>query len=170
MVGLESLDLSKCGENVTDSGVMAISQLPSIRSLDLSWLINVTDISLFRIAIYCLELIEICLAGCKAITGSGLDAFAHHQTLESLDLSSCPNISWNDVECVGPTLMMIKILLLSKSIRTQMPEALRGLIQNMVSIILYCGWIKGIINLYGCNHGLFCFISQGEETMLAYYQ
>lgn len=122
MVGLEFLDLSKCAENVTDSGVVAISQLPSTRSLQLSWLINVTDISLFQIGIKCLKLNAIYLAGCKAITRRGLRAFSYHRTLESLDLSSCPNISWNDVERVAPSLMMVENLELSESIKTQMPE------------------------------------------------
>lgn len=77
---------------------------------------------MFQIARNCLKLNAIYLAGCKAITGRGLRAFAHHRTLESLDLSSCPNIYWNDVERVAPTLMMIENLELSKSIKTQMLE------------------------------------------------
>ncbi|GJZ07881.1 leucine-rich repeat, cysteine-containing subtype protein [Tanacetum coccineum] len=124
---LRHLSLSKCtpvGRMSHDYGVVAIaiSQLPSIRSLQLSWLINVTDISLFQIARNCIKLNAIYLAGCKAITSRGLHAFAHHSTLESIDLSSCPNISWNDVERVAPTWMMIENLELSETIKTQMPE------------------------------------------------
>ena len=79
MSSLSILDLSKCGVNVTDSGVVAIAQSrPSIKGLKLSWLINVTDISLFCIASMCLKLTMIHLSGSEAITRKGLRAFAHH--------------------------------------------------------------------------------------------
>nr|GEV74215.1 zinc finger, CCHC-type [Tanacetum cinerariifolium] len=50
MVNPTHLSLSKYGVNITDSGIMALSQLSNIEWLDLSWFINVTDISLSQIA------------------------------------------------------------------------------------------------------------------------
>ncbi|PWA54545.1 Leucine-rich repeat, cysteine-containing subtype [Artemisia annua] len=69
MVNLTQLSLSKCGVNITDSGI-ALSQIPNIEALNLSWLINVTDISLSHIASNCKKLEHMDLQGCDAITGA----------------------------------------------------------------------------------------------------
>ncbi|GJY34998.1 leucine-rich repeat, cysteine-containing subtype protein [Tanacetum coccineum] len=97
MVQLTVLTLSKCGVNVTDFGISAISKIPNIERLVLSWLINVTNTSLFDIANNCLNLRELDLTGCQAITSEGLHAFADHPTLLRLLLYACHNISWEFV-------------------------------------------------------------------------
>lgn len=113
MAELGDLDLSKCGVNVTDSGILSVSEISNIKKLDLSWLINVTDTSLFTIASTCLKLKTINFSGCVLITGEGLRAFAHHPTLEALDIFSCCNISWEDVVLIGLTCMRLNRLGLS---------------------------------------------------------
>ncbi|KAK9060223.1 hypothetical protein SSX86_020927 [Deinandra increscens subsp. villosa] len=123
MVGLTHLNLSKCGVHVTDAGIAALlSQLTNIEILDLSWLINVADISLLAIGSKCLKLKEINLNGCEAISAEGLRAFSGHQTLKRLTLFSCYNFSWEDVESVALTCVGLKYLGLMKSIKTPMPE------------------------------------------------
>ncbi|PWA89356.1 Leucine-rich repeat, cysteine-containing subtype [Artemisia annua] len=94
MVHLTALTLSKCGVNVTDSGISAISKIPNIERLVLSRLINVTNTSLFDIANNCLNLRVLDLSGCQAITSEGLRAFADHPTLSRLFLYGCCHISW----------------------------------------------------------------------------
>ena len=109
MVHLTALTLSKCGVNVTDSGISAISKIPNIESLVLSRLINVTNTSLFDIANNCLNLRELDLSGCQAITSEGLRAFTDHPTLSRLFLYACRHISWGffmfanftHLECIG---------------------------------------------------------------------
>ncbi|KAK1419988.1 hypothetical protein QVD17_29475 [Tagetes erecta] len=124
MVGLTELNLSKCGFNVTDSAIVTLfTQLVNIEILDLSWLINVTDISLLTIGSKCLKLQKIYLSGCEAITAEGLRAFTGHETLKRLSLFSCYNFSWEDVESVALTCMKLEYLGLMKSIKTPMPEA-----------------------------------------------
>ncbi|KAI3696481.1 hypothetical protein L1987_79498 [Smallanthus sonchifolius] len=123
MVHLIELNLSKCGVYVTDPVMLTLlSQLPNIEILDLSWLINVTDISLLAIGSKCFNLKEIYLSGCEAITAEGLLAFSGHEVLKRLVLFSCYNFSWEDVETVALTCIRLEYLGLMKRIKTPMPE------------------------------------------------
>ncbi|KAI3696483.1 hypothetical protein L1987_79501 [Smallanthus sonchifolius] len=123
IVGLTDLNLSKCGVHVTDTGIVALlSQLPNIEILDLSWLINVNDISLLAIGSKCLKLKEIYLSGCEAITTQGLRAFTGHEALKRLVLFSCYNFSWEDVELFALSCIRLEYLGLMKRIKTTMPE------------------------------------------------
>ncbi|GJZ44223.1 leucine-rich repeat, cysteine-containing subtype protein [Tanacetum coccineum] len=118
MAELGDLDLSKCGVNVTDTGILSVSEISNIRKLDLSWLINVTDTSLFNIASKCSKLEVIKISGCEAITGEGLRAFAHHPLLKTFDIFSCYNITWEDVVSVASTCMRLKCIRLSTRMRS----------------------------------------------------
>ena len=116
MVGLIRLDLSKCGDNITDSGILAIAKLQNIEILSLSWLINISDTSLFEIASNCLKLKTVDLNGCEAITGEGLRALANLPTLSYLRLHSCHKISWEDISSGAFT--RLQYIGLSKRIKT----------------------------------------------------
>ncbi|KAI3696484.1 hypothetical protein L1987_79502 [Smallanthus sonchifolius] len=130
MVSLTVLKLSKCGGHVTDTGIVAMSsQLQNIEILDLSWLINVTDISLLAISSNCTKLKDISLTGCKAITAEGLRAFTGHPTLERLVLFSCYNFSWEDVKLIALTCIKLEYLGIMKRIKTPMPESSQECIQ-----------------------------------------
>ncbi|PWA89353.1 Leucine-rich repeat, cysteine-containing subtype [Artemisia annua] len=122
MVILYHLVLSNCGVLNTDSGTLAISQIPNINTLHLLSSTNVTDISLSNIASTCKKLKFIYLLGCEAITGEGLRCFAHHPTLHCIKLYSCDNISWEDVELVVSTCPSLTIVGLSRRLKTPMPE------------------------------------------------
>ncbi|GJR61948.1 leucine-rich repeat, cysteine-containing subtype protein [Tanacetum coccineum] len=119
MTGLYYLSLSKCGVNITNVGVMAICQLPSLMVLNLSWLRNVTDTSLSHISSNCSKMNQIDFTGCKGITGKGLHALVHLRKLKTLKLFSCHNISWEDVKSFAVT-STIRIFGLSRSIKKQM--------------------------------------------------
>nr|GFA77490.1 hypothetical protein [Tanacetum cinerariifolium] len=114
---LGDLDLSKCGVNVTDTDILSVSEISNIRKLDLSWLINVTDTSLFNIASKCSKLEVIKISGCEAITDKGLRAFAHHPTLKTFDSY---NISWEDVVSVASTCMRLKCIGISTRMRSKL--------------------------------------------------
>nr|GEU85359.1 hypothetical protein [Tanacetum cinerariifolium] len=81
---LTYLNLSKCGVDVTDNGVLAVSHIQDIEKLDLSWLRNVTRDSLFHIANDCRELKEINLSGCNGVTREVLHDFANDSRVEKL--------------------------------------------------------------------------------------
>ncbi|GKD36405.1 leucine-rich repeat, cysteine-containing subtype protein, partial [Tanacetum coccineum] len=119
IVCLVSLDLSDCGVNITGS---QLYHIPNIEKLRLCRLIKLTDDALFGIA-KCLKLTELSLTGCKAITGKGLRAFAHHPTLAKLEVSACHNYSWEDVKSVALTSSNLRSLHLNRIIKRPMPEA-----------------------------------------------
>ncbi|GJT24791.1 leucine-rich repeat, cysteine-containing subtype protein [Tanacetum coccineum] len=126
MVGLDYLDLSKCGANVTNSGILAVSQIPNIGRLDLSWLINVTNTSLSNIASTCQKLEVISISGCEAITGEGLRAFAQHPSLKYLNMYLCYNFSWEDVVSVASTCICLVRLGLSKRMKELAPNTVKN--------------------------------------------
>ncbi|PWA33438.1 Leucine-rich repeat, cysteine-containing subtype [Artemisia annua] len=119
MVCLVSLDLSDCGVNINGS---QLSHITNIEDLSLCRLIKLTDDALFGIA-KCLKLTELNLTGCKAITGKGLRAFAHHRRLEKLEFSSCHNYYWGDVMSVALTTTSLRRLHLDMRIKRTVPEA-----------------------------------------------
>ncbi|KAJ0678509.1 putative leucine-rich repeat domain superfamily [Helianthus annuus] len=123
MAALTELSLSKCGVHVTNYAIAdVLSHLSNIEILDLSWLVNVTDISLLAIGSKCVKLQKIILTGCEAISAEGLQAFSGHQTLKRLELFSCYNFSWEDVESVALTCTKLEYLGLMKRIKTPTPE------------------------------------------------
>ncbi|CAK7353192.1 unnamed protein product [Dovyalis caffra] len=100
MCSLEELNLAECGPKVTDDGVIAVASIASLKRLNLSWLINVSDITLVAIAEKCRNLVALDLTGCEMITGAGIRAFGYHQCLDSLVMASCYNICGDDVDMV----------------------------------------------------------------------
>lgn len=100
MCSLEELSLADCGPNVTDIGGVAVASIRTLRRLVLSWLINVSDVTLSAIAANCKDLVALDLTGCGMITGLGLHGFSNHEHLESLVLTSCHNISEGDLRVV----------------------------------------------------------------------
>ncbi|KAJ0725792.1 putative leucine-rich repeat domain superfamily [Helianthus annuus] len=96
-----------------------LSHLSNIEILDLSWLINVTDISLLAVGSKCVKLQKFLLTGCEAISAEGLRAFSGHQTLKRLMLFSCYNFCWEDVESVALTCTKLEYL---KRIKMPTPE------------------------------------------------
>ncbi|GJU14344.1 leucine-rich repeat, cysteine-containing subtype protein [Tanacetum coccineum] len=93
---LETLYLDKC-DRITDYGVVALCELPSLKMLHLDFLINITDISLREIGSKCLKMLELSLEGCEKITSVGLQAFSDLHRLSSLTLVSCYKLSWKEV-------------------------------------------------------------------------
>ncbi|XP_065848677.1 F-box/LRR-repeat protein 4-like [Euphorbia lathyris] len=94
---LEELNLAECGPKVTDYGGLSIASIPTLKKLNISWLINISDITIVAIAEN-KNIVALDLTGCEMITGAGICAFAPHKCLESLVLASCYNISGNAVE------------------------------------------------------------------------
>ncbi|KAJ8751177.1 hypothetical protein K2173_016358 [Erythroxylum novogranatense] len=120
MCCLEELNLAECGPKVTDNGGMVVASIPSLKRLNLSWLINVSDITLVAIAENCEELVALVLTGCEMITGAGVRAFANHERLESLVLASCYSICGDDVEMVLKC-KTLKQIVLDKGLRMWIP-------------------------------------------------
>ena len=122
LVSLRTLNLSRCGANITDHGVVALCELPNLEILYLDFLTNITDISLLEIGRKCLKMWELSLMGCERITSVGLHALSDLHRLSYLTLVRCPRISWEEVKSTVLACQNIRYLSLSKSIKTQMPD------------------------------------------------
>ncbi|KAJ0493509.1 putative leucine-rich repeat domain superfamily [Helianthus annuus] len=125
---LSELNLSGC-DKISDHGIIYLSKMVGLIKLNISWLINITDISLLAIGSKCLKLQTVYLTGCEAITSEGLGAFNGHHTLKTLLLFSCYNFCWEDVESVALTCSRLEYLGLMKRIKTPMPESNEDFLQ-----------------------------------------
>ncbi|OAE31287.1 hypothetical protein AXG93_1962s1440 [Marchantia polymorpha subsp. ruderalis] len=119
---LQVLNLAECGPNVTDVGGTGIAGVTTLQSLNLAWLINVSDVSIITIAHHCVDMEELNLSGCELVTGTGLRAFAGHKKLRALTLSSCSNIHSDDVDATASSCLALHYLCLDRGLRPWMPE------------------------------------------------
>ncbi|KAK4419950.1 hypothetical protein Salat_2407900 [Sesamum alatum] len=97
---LEELDLAECGPKVTDiGGEMAVAAIRTLKRLNLSWLFNVSDVTVVALAQNCRHLEDLDLTGCKSVTGAGVRALSSHDSLKELLLVQCGyGISGDDLE------------------------------------------------------------------------
>lgn len=124
MCCLEELNLAECGPKVTDSGGLAVASIKTLKKLNFSWLINVSDITLVAIAENCNNLLAIDLTGLELITGVGVRALGNHECLESLVLASCYNIKVDDLDTVLAR-QSLRYIVLDKGLRIWIPAAMQ---------------------------------------------
>ncbi|KAL6344694.1 hypothetical protein AAG906_002600 [Vitis piasezkii] len=123
MCCLEELNLAECGPAVTDIGGVAVASIPTLKWLNLSWLINISDVTLTAIAEHSQKLMVLDLTGCELITGEGVRAFVDHESLEELVLVSCVNVFQSDVELLVLGSQSLKYIKLDKRLRMWIPIA-----------------------------------------------
>lgn len=121
MCCLEELNLAECGPAVTDIGGAAVAAIPNLKRLKLSWLINITDVTLTAIVQHCQKLTMLDLTGCEYITGEGVCSLLNQESLEELVLVSCINISPSDVELLVLGSRSLNYIMLDKSMRMWIP-------------------------------------------------
>ncbi|KAH7524175.1 hypothetical protein FEM48_Zijuj06G0091300 [Ziziphus jujuba var. spinosa] len=117
MSGLEELNLAECGPKITDIGGVAIAAIQSLKRLNLSWLVNVSDPTLVALAENCPVLANLDVTGCELVTGAGVRAFAGHGCLEVFVLPSCYNVNVLDVEHLAVGCRSLQIIVLDKGLR-----------------------------------------------------
>lgn len=108
---LEELNLAECGPKVTDTGCSAIAEIQTLRKLNLSWMVNVSDATVIALAEHSKNLVAVDFTGCELITGAGIRAFANHRSLEGLVLASCYNICADDLEYTARCKSLRRIVL-----------------------------------------------------------
>ncbi|XP_057822694.1 EIN3-binding F-box protein 1 [Cryptomeria japonica] len=131
---LQVLNLAECGPRVTDTGGVALGAVSSLESLNFSWLINISDVSLLAVAENCHNLKEINVTGCELITGFGVRSFARHKSLQVLILASCYNVYSDDIEQTVHECPTLLYLGLDKGLRRWIPDALLERIQGRCRI------------------------------------
>lgn len=131
---LQELDLAECGPKVTDFGGFATASIYNLKRLNLSWLINLSDATIISLAPNCVNLVEIDLTGCELITGSGVQAFAGHGSVEILVLASCFNVSLDDIVHVVFGCPTLRYVGLDKSLRGWMSSSAREQVAKLCKI------------------------------------
>eukprot|EP00252_Welwitschia_mirabilis_P002916 TRINITY_DN12923_c0_g1_i1.p1 TRINITY_DN12923_c0_g1~~TRINITY_DN12923_c0_g1_i1.p1 ORF type:complete len:364 (+),score=53.59 TRINITY_DN12923_c0_g1_i1:531-1622(+) len=127
---LQVLNLAECGPKVTDTGGVALGAVSALESINFSWLINISDVSLVAIAENCHNLKEIDVTGCDHVTGFGVRAFSQHKCLQVMILASCYNVFGDDIEQMiieCPTLLYVGV---DKGLRRTIPDGLLERIQG----------------------------------------
>ncbi|RWW47037.1 hypothetical protein BHE74_00046966 [Ensete ventricosum] len=134
---LEELSLADCGPKITDVGGIAIASIVSLRRLDLSWLINLSDATHFALARNCSNMDEINVTGCELVTGAGILSHSNHPALKILVLTSCYGVSAHDVEQMMLSCRSLRYVGLDKSLRGWMPSS----VQEKLSHICRIDWL-----------------------------
>ncbi|KAI4316106.1 hypothetical protein L6164_024119 [Bauhinia variegata] len=118
---LEELNMAECGPKVTDIGCLAIAAIETLKKLNLSWMVNVSDTTVVALAEHSQNLVSVDFTGCELITGTAIRAFANHGSLEALVLSSCYNICADDLEHTVLGCKSLKYIVLDKGLRMWIP-------------------------------------------------
>ncbi|KAJ7958817.1 F-box/LRR-repeat protein [Quillaja saponaria] len=121
ITSLEELNMAECGPKVTDLGCLSVSTIQTLKKMNLSWLVNVSDTTVVALAVNCPNLVSVDLTGCELITGAGIRAFANHGSLEALVLSSCYNVFANDLEFTVIGCKSLRYIVLAKGLRIWIP-------------------------------------------------
>lgn len=131
MCCLEELNLCDCGPKVTDIGGVAIAAIHTLKKLDLSWLVNVSDPTIVALAENCLNLELLDLTGCELVTGTGIRAFSSHIRLKCLVLCSCFGFGQSDVTHIVLGCRSLKSIVVDKRLNMwflQMQERVRSVV------------------------------------------
>ncbi|CAL5355455.1 unnamed protein product [Camellia sinensis] len=127
---LEELNLGECGPKVTDTGGVVIAGIQTLKRLNFSWLINLSDATLVALAQNCLNLEAVDLTGCESITGYGIRAFVNHEALKELVLVSCLHFSGEDLEEMVLGCQTLRYIRLDKRRRMWIPNEIQEIISN----------------------------------------
>ncbi|XP_008791698.1 F-box/LRR-repeat protein 2-like [Phoenix dactylifera] len=134
MSGLQELNLAECGSAITDIGGVALAAVHSLARLDLSYIINLSDVTLFAVARNCRNLVKMNVAGCELITGEGIRSFSGHGSLEILVLVSCCNVSADDVEHTVLACRSLRYVGLDGALRGWMSSSVQEKLSQMCRI------------------------------------
>lgn len=118
---LQVLNLAECGPRITDAGCVDLKWIASLESINLSWLINISDVSMLAIARHCQSLKEINITGCESVTGDGVRAFSQHTSLQAMILNACYNIHCDAIEQIVLECPSLGYLGLDRELRHWIP-------------------------------------------------
>ncbi|KAJ7527629.1 hypothetical protein O6H91_16G064300 [Diphasiastrum complanatum] len=131
LTGLQTLNLAECGPRITDTSGVAIATITCLRILNLSWLPNLSDVTVLALSENCTDLMELNLSGCELVTGAGLHSFSMHKSLQALCLASCPNLYVQDIVA----LCNLKYLVLDHSLKSWMTSDTVSCLQQRLEIL-----------------------------------
>ncbi|PHT89081.1 hypothetical protein T459_04194 [Capsicum annuum] len=106
---------------MSDVAGKAIASSKSLKKLDLSCLVNVSDATIVAIAESCKNLDALNLTGCKFVTGEGVCTLTKHRSLKELILTSCEKLSGYDLLVLVLECQMLEYIVVDRRLRMWVP-------------------------------------------------
>ncbi|KAK6163594.1 hypothetical protein DH2020_000458 [Rehmannia glutinosa] len=121
---LEELNLAECGK-VTDIGFeMAVATFWTLKKLNMSWLIDVSHVTMVALARNCRNLEVLDLSGCEIVSETVFRAFASHGSLKELIWTDNEfAITGHDLEYLVFGCSTLERIILDKRFRVWVPLA-----------------------------------------------
>ncbi|KAK6163593.1 hypothetical protein DH2020_000457 [Rehmannia glutinosa] len=122
---LEELNLAECGPKVTDIGFeMAVATFWTLKKLNMSWLIDVSTVTVVALARNCWNLEVLDLSGCELVSETVFCAFASHGSLKELIWTDNEfAITGHDLENLVFGCSTLERIVLDKRFRVWVPMA-----------------------------------------------
>ncbi|KAF3625717.1 putative F-box/LRR-repeat protein 4-like isoform X7 [Capsicum annuum] len=106
---------------MSDVAGKAIASSKSLKKLDLSCLVNVSDATIVAIPESCKNLDALNLTGCEFVTGEGVCTLTKHRSLKELILTSCEKLSGYDLLELVLECQMLEYIVVDKRLRMWVP-------------------------------------------------
>lgn len=151
---LKVLNLAECGPRITDAGCVALKGISTLESINLSWLSNISDVSLLAIVRHCQNLKEINITGCESVTGDGVRSFSQHTSLQAIILNACYNIHIEDIEQTVLECPTLGHLGLDRELRHWIPARMLERIEGRCQI-------EWVFETYWIEDRVSCMLSLG---------
>lgn len=123
---LVDLDLGKCGQRITDIGGLAIANVKTLKTLNLSRLIFVSNYTMAAVAQNCKNLMSLDITGCEMVTGNGIRSLSVLELLHDLKLARIPLFTATDLHHLLLGCESLRNIQLDQ--RMWIPSSIRGLI------------------------------------------
>ncbi|PRQ52612.1 putative leucine-rich repeat domain, L domain-containing protein [Rosa chinensis] len=148
MCCLEHLNLANHGAKITDVGGLAISEIKTLKKLNLSGLMSLTDQTVVALAQNCLNLEVLDLSDCQRVTRAGLRAFSSHTCLNSLVLHYCFKFFGSDLEHLVLECPTLKCIVVDEYVGRQILPEMQESTRRCVRYKFICDWsFKDLENL-----------------------
>ncbi|KAM3397891.1 hypothetical protein P3S68_001405 [Capsicum galapagoense] len=108
----------------------AIASSESLKKLNLSFLVNVSDATIVAIAESCKNLDALNLTSCEFVTGEGVRTLKKHRSLKELILTSCEKFSGYDLEELVLGCQMLEYIIVDKRLRMWVPMEVQDIIMR----------------------------------------
>ncbi|KAF3638650.1 putative F-box/LRR-repeat protein 4-like isoform X7 [Capsicum annuum] len=108
----------------------AIASSESLKKLNLSFLVNVSDATIVAIAESCKNLDALNLTSCEFVTGEGVRTLKKHRSLKELILTSCEKFSGYDLEELVLGCQMLEYIMVDRRLRMWVPMEVQDIIMR----------------------------------------
>ncbi|KAL6585367.1 hypothetical protein OROMI_002011 [Orobanche minor] len=140
MCCLENLNLANHGARITDAEGLAISEIKTLKKLNLAGVMSLTDRTIVALARNCLDLEVLDLSDCQKVTGAGLRAFRSHACLNAIVLLYCFRFFGSDLEHLVLDCPTLKCIVVDEYVGRQILPEMQESTRKCVSYSFSFDW------------------------------